>query len=138
MTWVLHWPVLIIDAKATEHILHLHGIGKMTHIDVAHLWLQDGVKSNRLRVRWVRSADILLDIGTKAISNKIIRKHATSMGYVDAPENLKDRGIRASRSEQFIQLSRKRRWSQLVAMPDSSSNISSSNISSSVVTESRP
>ena len=30
-------PVLIIDAKATEHILHRHGIGKMKHIDVAHL-----------------------------------------------------------------------------------------------------
>ena len=30
-------PVLIIGAKATEHILHRHGIGKMKHIDVAHL-----------------------------------------------------------------------------------------------------
>ena len=28
-------PVLAIDAKATEHILHQHGIGKMKHIDVA-------------------------------------------------------------------------------------------------------
>ena len=37
-------PVLIIDAKATEHILHRHGIGKMKHIDVANLWLQDEVK----------------------------------------------------------------------------------------------
>ena len=35
-------PVLVIDAEATEHILHRHGIGKMEHIDVAHLWLQDG------------------------------------------------------------------------------------------------
>ena len=37
-------PVLIIDAKATEHILHRHGIGKMKHIDVARLRLQDEVK----------------------------------------------------------------------------------------------
>ena len=28
-------PVLIIDAKATEHILHRHGIRRMKHIDVA-------------------------------------------------------------------------------------------------------
>ena len=41
-------PVLIIDAKATEHILHRHGIGKMKHIDVARLRLQDEVRSNRL------------------------------------------------------------------------------------------
>ena len=48
-------PVLIIDAKATEHVLHRHGIGNMKHIDVAHLRLQDEVKSNKLRVRRVNS-----------------------------------------------------------------------------------
>ena len=39
-------PVLVIDAKATEHIHHRHGIGNMKHIDVAHLWLQHEVKSS--------------------------------------------------------------------------------------------
>ena len=58
-------PVLIIDAKATEHILHRHGIGTMQHIDVAHLCLQDEVKSNRLTVRRVKSEDNLADFGTK-------------------------------------------------------------------------
>ena len=77
-------PELIIDAKSTEHILHRHGIGKMKHIDVAHLWLQDEVQPNRLRVRRVKSEDNLADSGTTAISNKIIRKHATSMGYIHA------------------------------------------------------
>ena len=72
-------PVLIIDAKVTEHILHRHGIGKMKHIDVAHLWLQDEDKSNRLRVRRVKSEDNLADTGTKALSFKIIRKHAIHM-----------------------------------------------------------
>ena len=61
-------------------ILLRHGIGKVKHIDVARLWLQDEAKSNRLRVRRVMSEDNLADIGTKALSNKIIRKHATSMG----------------------------------------------------------
>ena len=73
-------PELIIDAEATEAILHRHGIGRMKHIDLAHLWLQDEVKSNkRLRVRRVKSEDNLPDIGTKALSNRIIRKHAISM-----------------------------------------------------------
>ena len=84
-------PVLIIDAKATEHILHRHGIGKIKHIDVAHLWLQDEITSNRLSVRCVKSDDNLADIGTKALSNKIIRKHATSMGYIDASRELEVR-----------------------------------------------
>ena len=70
-------PVSVVDAQATEHILHRHRIGKMKHIDVAHMWLQDEVKSNRLKVRLVKSEDNLADIGTNALSNKIIRKHAT-------------------------------------------------------------
>ena len=78
--------VLIIDAKATEHILHRHGIGKMKRIDEAHLWLQDEVKSNRLKVRRVMREHNLADIGKKALS---IRTHATSMVYDDAKENLK-------------------------------------------------
>ena len=99
-------PLLIIDAKATEHSLHRHGIGKMNRIDVAHLWLQDEVNANRLRVRRVKSEDNLADVGTKAHSNKITRTHATSMVYIDAQENLKSgdaMGLwvgRASRSEQ--------------------------------------
>ena len=82
-------PVLIIDANVTGHILRRHGIGNTRHIDVANLWLQDEVKWNRLKVRRVKSEDNLADTGTKALSNKIIRKHATSMVYVDAQENLK-------------------------------------------------
>ena len=35
------------------------------------------------------SQDNLADIGTKALSNRIIRKHAMSMVYVDIQENLR-------------------------------------------------
>ena len=31
-------PVLGIDAKATEYIVHRQGIGKLKHMDVAYLW----------------------------------------------------------------------------------------------------
>ena len=79
------------------------------HTDVAYLWLQDEVKSNRLRIRRVKSEANLVDIGTKAISNTITRKHAISMVYVDAQENLKTGGVMGlwieeserGRSEQF-------------------------------------
>ena len=45
----------------------------MKHIDVAHLWLQDEVKSNRLRDRRVKSEDNLADVGTKVLGKKITR-----------------------------------------------------------------
>ena len=50
-------PVLNIDAKATEHILHRQGIGKLKHIDVAYMWVQDEIRSQRLRVHRVRSEE---------------------------------------------------------------------------------
>ena len=62
-------PVLVLDAKATEHILHRHGIGRMKHIYVAHLWLQDEDKSNRLKARRVKSEDKLEALSNKIISN---------------------------------------------------------------------
>ena len=42
----------------------------MKHIDVAHLWLQDEVKSSRLRVRRVKSEDNLADITNEGDQQK--------------------------------------------------------------------
>ena len=96
-------PVLIIDAKASEHSLHRHVIGKMQHIDVAHLWLHDEVKSNRLRVRLDKSEDNLADIGTKALSTKNHQKtcdiHSRELEVRRCHGGLVWQ-IRASRSEQ--------------------------------------
>ena len=68
-------PVLAIDAKATEHILHRQGIGQLKHIDVAYLWIQDEIRSRRLRVRRVRSEDNVDYLGTKSLSKAVIAKH---------------------------------------------------------------
>ena len=68
-------PVLNIDAKATEHIHHRPGIGKMKHIDVAHMWLRDEIRSQTLRVQRVRSEENVADLGTKPLSKAVIAKH---------------------------------------------------------------
>ena len=49
------------------------------------------MKSDRTgwRARHVKSEDNLADIGTKALSNRIIGKHAIPMGCVDVQENLR-------------------------------------------------
>ena len=108
-------------------------IAKMKHSDVAYLRLQDEVKSNRLRARRVKSEDNLADIGTEALSNRIIRQHAISMGYVDAQENLRlgdVMGPWGDEAEQEDQSSSaQQNWCQLVAMPDSSSGSEGSRIS---------
>ena len=79
-------PVLVVDAKVTEHILHRQGIGNLKHIDVAYLWVQDEIRSQRLRVRRVRSEENVADLGTKPLSKTLIAKHCLTLGYVNMDE----------------------------------------------------
>ena len=75
-----------IDAKATEHILHGQGIGKLKHIGVACLWMQDKIRSKRLRVRRVKSEENVAYLGTKPLSKAVIAKHCLALGYVNMTE----------------------------------------------------
>ena len=79
-------PVLAIDVKATEHILHRQGIGRLKHIDVAYLWMQDEVRSNRLRVRKVKGEANAADLATKPLSKAVIAKYCLALGYVNTAE----------------------------------------------------
>ena len=88
-------PVLTIDAKATEHILHRQGIGKLKHIDVAYLWIQDEIRSRRLQVRRIKSEDNIADLGTKPWSKAVITKHCTTMGYVSMEQDEDQMGQQA-------------------------------------------
>ena len=81
-------PVLAIDAEATEHILHRQGIGKLKHMDVAYLWIQDEIRSQRLRVRRVRSEENVADLGTKPLSKTVIAKHCLTLGYMNMDEKM--------------------------------------------------
>ena len=74
--------MLAIDAKATEHILHRQGIGKLKHMDVEYLWVQDEIRSQSLRVRRVRSEENVADLGTKPLSTTVIAKHCLTLVYV--------------------------------------------------------
>ena len=72
-----------IDAKATEHILHRQRIGKLKHTDVAYLWVQDKIRSQRLRVHRIRSDEHAADLGTKPLSKAVIAKQCLTLGYVN-------------------------------------------------------
>ena len=76
-------PVLSIDAKATEHILHRQGVGKLTHIDVAYLWVQTKSDRKDCECARVRSEENVADLGTKPLSKAVIAKHRLTSGYVN-------------------------------------------------------
>ena len=76
-------PKVVIDAKATEHILDRQDIGRMKHVDVAHLRLQDEVRTSRLRVQRGKSENNVADTGTKVFSSAVIAKHSTTLAYIN-------------------------------------------------------
>ena len=80
-------PVLAIDAKATEHVLHRQGIGRLKHTDVAYLWIPDEVRSRILRARRVKSEKNVADLGTKLLSNAVISKHSITLVYPNMAED---------------------------------------------------
>ena len=79
-------PLLAIDAKATEHIFHRQGIGRLKRIDVAALWMQDEIRSKRLRVRRVQSEENVADLGTMPLSNAVLATHFLALGCVTMAE----------------------------------------------------
>ena len=79
-------PVLAIDAKGTEHVRHRQGIGRLKHLEVTYLWMQDEVRSKRLRVRRVKSEENVANLGTKPLSKAVIRNHCFALVYVNMTE----------------------------------------------------
>ena len=53
---------------------------------MANLWVQDEIRSRRLRVRRVRSEENVADLGTKTLSKAVIAKHCLTLGYVNMDE----------------------------------------------------
>ena len=73
----------LCSEASVEHILHRQGIGKLKHIGVAYLWVQDEIRSQRLRVHSVRNEENVADLGTKPLSKTLIAKHCFALGYVN-------------------------------------------------------
>ena len=68
------------DASAAIGIVRRAGLGKLRHLNVRYLWVQDQEKSERLWLEKVAGADNPADIATKHLSADIMRKHLESLG----------------------------------------------------------
>lgn len=82
----LGWPmelVLEMDANATIGILHRRGLGKLRHVEVEELWLQQEVNRGKVIVKKVPGKDNTADIGTKAVNKEAARKYLKSLELED-------------------------------------------------------
>ena len=68
------------DATAAIAIASRRGLGKVRHIEVCQLWLQDQVKRNKISVVKVSTDENIADALTKYVSKEIMRKHLENTG----------------------------------------------------------
>ena len=70
---------LFIAAKATVDIVNRRGLGKVRHLAVNDLWLQDAVKSKRIVMHKVASKDNMADLMTKPLAFEDIESHPAGL-----------------------------------------------------------
>ena len=75
------------DASAAIGISSRVGIGKVRHIEVTQLWVQEKVANGEIVIEKVATEDNLADALTKAVDAQIIQKHVLGTGA----EILRDR-----------------------------------------------
>lgn len=63
------------DASAAQGIANRTGLGKIRHIEVSQLWLQEHVNKGVIRVQKVKGGDNLADAMTKHLGNEGIIRH---------------------------------------------------------------
>ena len=63
------------DSSAARGILQRTGVGKIRHLEVKHLWVQDLVKHKEVEVRWIPRAQNPADLFTHSCSTAEFRRH---------------------------------------------------------------
>ena len=65
-------PRVCLDAEAAKGIASRRGLGKMCHLEVRYLWLQEVVRSGRLQLKKVRGTDNPADVLTKPLKDDAV------------------------------------------------------------------
>ena len=71
--------VLILDASAALGILQRHGVGRVRHLDVGALWLQEKEAQRRIRLEKVDGKLNPADLGTKYLGEAEIMRHLATV-----------------------------------------------------------
>jgi len=69
------------DASAALGIVNRQGLGKLRHINVRYLWLQEKVRSKELDVLKVAGVENPADLMTKNLDAETMKKHVSRLGF---------------------------------------------------------
>ena len=73
---------MFTDATAAFGICRRRGLGRIRHLHVADLWVQDRLKRGYFSLTKVAGSDNPADILTKHVSRDIMLKHMKNMGLM--------------------------------------------------------
>ncbi len=72
--------VIQTDASAAKGIALRRGLGKVRHIEVNQLWVQDMVAKGKTKVQKIATSETLADHLTKYLNNEGILEHMNGTG----------------------------------------------------------
>ena len=68
------------DSSAARGIAARRGLGKVRHIEVCQLWLQEKVQEGKVRLMRVKGIDNPADVLTKHVGSEVLTKHMSRLG----------------------------------------------------------
>ena len=71
------------DANATLGIIHRKGLGKLRHVNVQYLWIQEQLANKTLTANKVLGSDNPADLMTKHVSRELLESHLAKMFLQD-------------------------------------------------------
>lgn len=72
---------LKVDAKATVGMLHRKGLGKLMHMSVHDLWLQDAIRRKDIKLSKVPGTENPADMMTRHVGQQLIAKYMAELGF---------------------------------------------------------
>ena len=73
--------MIMTDASAALGIVQRKGFGKLRHIDVQWMWLQDSIGKGNFKANKIAGKENPADLMTKHLSAEDMTKHAEKLGY---------------------------------------------------------
>ena len=85
-----------VDANATIGTLHRRGLGKLRHVEVEELWLQQEISKKKVSVTKIKGTENTADIGTKPLKKDAAEYLMKRMGFETlyglCPNDVRSRG----------------------------------------------
>ena len=80
-----NWTIRMwTDSSACKGTCNRSGHGKMKHLDVETLWLQEVVKNKEVELNKIAGEENMADLLTKHLSRAVLDRHVAAIGFKDA------------------------------------------------------